>query len=50
MLFAELALVVEKIDSGNSKAYVGKTVLPLDWAYMNSRRIVSPDIDWITIL
>jgi len=47
---ADLALVVEKVDSGDGKAYIGKTVLPLDWAYMNSRRIVRPDIDWISIL
>lgn len=41
---ADLALVVEK----DGMAYVAKTVLPLDWAYMNSRRIVRPDADWIT--
>lgn len=40
---ADLALVVEK----DEKAYVGKTILPLDWAYMNSRRIVRPDAEWI---
>lgn len=40
---ADLALVVSK--EGN--AYIAKTVLPLDWAYMNSRRIVRPDADWI---
>lgn len=43
---ADLALVVEK----DGMAYVAKTVLPLDWAYMNSRRIVRPDADWITII
>ena len=47
---ADLALVVEKVNAGNSQAYIGKTVLPLDWAYMNSRRIVRPDIDWISII
>ncbi|TYQ15498.1 UNVERIFIED_CONTAM: uncharacterized protein DUF3825 [Acetivibrio alkalicellulosi] len=41
---AILALVVSK--EGN--AYLAKTVLPLDWDYMNSRRIVTPDADWIT--
>ena len=41
---AVLALVISK--EGN--AYIAKTVLPLDWAYMNSRRIVTPDADWIT--
>ena len=43
---ADLALVVEKFNSN----YKGKTILPLDWAYMNSRRIVRPDIDWIKII
>ena len=41
---ADLALVVEK----DQNAYVAKTILPLDWAYMNSRRIVRPDADWIS--
>ena len=40
---ADLALVVER----DKNAYVAKTILPLDWAYMNSRRIVRPDADWI---
>lgn len=47
---ADLALVVEKVEAGEGMAYIGKTVLPLDWAYMNSRRIVRPDIDWISII
>jgi len=42
---ADLALVVQK----EGKAYLAKTVLPLDWAYMNSRRIVRPDAEWISI-
>lgn len=41
---ADLALVISRED----KTYLAKTVLPLDWAYMNSRRIVTPDADWIT--
>lgn len=40
---ADLALVVSK----EGKTYIGKTILPLDWAYMNSRRIVTPDAEWI---
>jgi len=40
---ADLALVISK----EGQAYIGKTILPLDWAYMNSRRIVTPDVDWI---
>lgn len=41
---AILALVISK----ECNTYLAKTVLPLDWAYMNSRRIVTPDADWIT--
>ena len=41
---AVLALVISK----ENNAYIAKTVLPLDMAYMNSRRIVTPDADWIT--
>lgn len=40
---ADLALVVEKEEN----AYIAKTVLPLDWAYINARRIVRPDVEWI---
>lgn len=40
---ADLALVLSK----EERTYIGKTILPLDWAYMNSRRIVTPDVDWI---
>lgn len=42
---ADLALVVDKGEYG----YVGKTILTLDWAYVNSRRIVRPDVDWLKI-
>ncbi len=42
---ADLALVVDKGDYG----YVGKTVLPLDYAYVNYRRIVKPESDWLMI-
>ena len=41
----ELALVVDKRNAD----YIGKTVLPLDWAYMNSRRILKPDVDWLRL-
>ena len=40
---ADLALVISK----EGQTYLAKTILPLDWAYMNSRRIVTPDADWI---
>lgn len=42
---ADLALVVDK----GTYAYVGKTILTLEWAYVNSRRIVRPDVDWLKI-
>ena len=42
---ADLALVVDKGEYG----YVGKTILTLEWAYVNSRRIVRPDVDWLKI-
>ena len=42
---ADLALVVDKSEFN----YVGKTILTLDWAYVNSRRIVRPDVDWLKI-
>ncbi len=42
---ADLALVVDK----DKCRYVGKTILTLEWAYVNSRRIVKPDVDWLKI-
>lgn len=42
---AELALVIDKIKT----RYVVKTILPLEWAYINSRRIIKPDVDWLKI-
>ncbi len=44
----DLALVVEQIrHSGQKSKYIGHTVLPLDWAYMNARLISRPDSDWL---
>ena len=40
---ADLALVIDK----GPYSYIGKTILTLEWAYMNSRRIVKPDVDWL---
>lgn len=40
----DLALVVERTQSG---AYLGHTVLPLAWAYSNSRLVTRPDSDWL---
>lgn len=42
---ADLALVVDKAQH----RYVGKTILTLEWAYMNSRRITKPDAEWLKI-
>ena len=42
---ADLVLVVDKDESG----YVGKTILTVEWAYVNSRRIVKPEEDWLKI-
>ena len=42
---ADLALVVDKGEFN----YVGKTILTLNWAYVNSRRIVRPDVEWLKI-
>lgn len=42
---ADLALVVDK----TSHNYIGKTILTIEWAYVNSRRIVKPDVDWLKI-
>jgi hypothetical protein len=40
----DLAIAVER-DGG---AYVGRTILELDWAYNNARLIARPDSDWLT--
>lgn len=42
---ADLALVVDK----GKYNYVGKTILTIEWAYVNSRRIVRPDVEWLKI-
>lgn len=41
---ADLALVVERMPSAR---YLGRTVLPLDWAYKNARLICRPNSDWL---
>lgn len=45
-----LALVLNKIKSENNEYYEGVTVLPVEWAYMNSRLIVKPDEEWAKII
>ncbi len=45
-----LALVLNKIQSEAKEYYEGVTVLPVEWAYMNSRLIVKPDEEWAKIV
>lgn len=45
-----LALVLNKIQSNAKEYYEGVTVLPVEWAYMNSRLIVKPDEEWAKIM
>ena len=40
----DIALVVTKNQSGS---YQGRTILPLNWAYMNARLVCRPDSDWL---
>ena len=40
----DIALVVTKNPSGS---YQGRTILPLNWAYMNARLVCRPDSDWL---
>lgn len=45
-----LALVLNKIQNNARNYYEGVTVLPVEWAYMNSRLIVKPDEEWAKIM
>ena len=45
-----LALVLDKVKYGANEYYEGITVLPVEWAYMNSRLIVKPDEEWAKIM
>jgi len=45
-----LALVLNKVQSDAKEYYEGVTVLPVEWAYMNSRLIVKPDEEWAKIV
>ncbi|MBK9273055.1 MAG: DUF3825 domain-containing protein [Flavobacteriales bacterium] len=42
----DIALVVTK--NKDSGSYEGRTVFPLEWAYMNARLVCRPDSDWLT--
>lgn len=45
---SDVALVVEQIKhTGQKGKYIGHTILPLNWAYMNARLICRPDSDWL---
>lgn len=46
----KLALVLNKVESEAKEYYEGVTVLPVEWAYMNSRIIVKPDEEWAKII
>lgn len=46
----KLALVMNKVQSEANCYYEGVTVLPVEWAYMNSRLIVRPDEEWAKIM
>lgn len=45
-----LALVINKVKSNAGEYYEGVTVLPVEWAYMNSRLITRPDEEWVKII
>ena len=45
-----LALVLNKVQSDANEYYEGVTVLPVEWAYMNSRLIVKPDEELAKIM
>lgn len=44
-----LALVLDKVKQ-KEPYYLAITVLPVEWAYMNSRLIVRPDEEWAKII
>ncbi len=47
----KLALVLDKrVDAGGKEYYEAITVLPVEWAYMNSRLIVRPDDEWAKLI
>ena len=45
-----LALVINRVSNDNTEYYEAITVLPVEWAYMNSRLIVKPDEEWAKII
>ena len=45
-----VTIILNKIESNAKDYYEGVTVLPVEWAYMNSRLIVKPDEEWAKIM
>lgn len=45
-----LALVLDKCTSENKPYYLARTVLYVEWAYMNARLIARPDEEWARIM
>ncbi len=45
-----LALVMDKVRNSSKGYYEGITILPVEWAYMNSRLIARPDEEWAKIM
>ena len=46
----KLSLVLNKVVGDSRTYYEGVTVLPVEWAYMNSRLICKPDEEWARIV
>ena len=45
-----LALVLDRKKTDTDEHYEAITVIPVDWAYMNSRVIVKPEEEWAKIV
>lgn len=46
----KLAIVLNRVSNENTEYYEAITVLPVEWAYMNSRLICKPDEEWAKII
>ena len=46
----KLALVLDRVTQDRGAHYEGITILPVEWAYMNSRVIVRPEEEWARII
>lgn len=45
-----LAFVLDKVVTDAQSYYEAVTVIPIEWAYMNSRLIAKPDGEWVKII